>query len=64
MHDGSLIFLYKSERIQDITNCNMVINLLEDLRVENRILTGLLYFAEDVDDTHEYVPPPYKGLTA
>ncbi len=64
LHDGSVIYLYKGESARDITNRKAAIDSLEDHRAQNRILTGLLYFAEDVEDTHELIGTSQKPLNS
>ncbi len=64
LHDGSVIYLYKGESARDITNRKTAIDCLEDHRAENRILTGLLYFAEDAQDTHERIATSRRPLNS
>lgn len=46
MHDGSLIRLKKLERDYDPRQRAQAIQLLEDARLQNLLLTGLLYYEE------------------
>ena len=46
MHDGSIIRLKKTDRDYDPRQRVQAINLLEEARIENLLLTGLLYYEE------------------
>ncbi len=62
MHDGSTIFLHKSDEAKIITDRRAAIDSLEAHRVENRLLTGIIYINENTQDTHEVIHSSKKPL--
>lgn len=62
LHDGSVIYLFKGDGVRDITNRRTAIDSLESHREEGRILTGILYFKEGIEDTHEMIGTSLKPL--
>ncbi len=55
MHDGSIIYLHKSDEANVITDRRAAIDLLEKHRAENQLMTGIIYINEDTQDTHEVI---------
>jgi 2-oxoglutarate/2-oxoacid ferredoxin oxidoreductase subunit beta len=62
LHDGSVIYLYKGDGAADITNRRTAIDSLERHRDQNRILTGILFFKEGIEDTHEMIKTSLRPL--
>jgi 2-oxoglutarate/2-oxoacid ferredoxin oxidoreductase subunit beta len=59
-----VIYLYKGEGARDITNRRAAMDSLESHRVESRIMTGILYFQEGIEDTHEMIKTSQQPLNA
>ena len=55
MHDGSIIHLHKQDEAELITNRRAAIDTIEAHRVENQLLTGIIYVNENQEDTHEVI---------
>jgi 2-oxoglutarate/2-oxoacid ferredoxin oxidoreductase subunit beta len=64
LHDGSVIYLYKGEAARDITDRKTAINSLEIHRDQNQILTGILFFKEGIEDTHEMIKTSQRPLNS
>ncbi len=62
MHDGGEIHLFKSDDSIDITRRRSAIDALEYHREKGRILTGILYINEDLQDTHEILETTDKPM--
>jgi len=55
MHDGSKIYLHKSDSAKDVTDrLTSVINL-ETEKAKGRLLTGLLYVNQEIMETHDII---------
>lgn len=53
LHDGSIITLHKREDKEVITNKKDAIASLEEAKVKDHILTGILYLKPDSEDFHD-----------
>jgi 2-oxoglutarate ferredoxin oxidoreductase subunit beta len=53
LHDGSIINLFKREDKEVITSKRDAIASLEDAKIAQHILTGILYLDPDSEDTHD-----------
>ncbi len=62
MHDGSVIYLHKSDEANVITNRRAAIDLLEKHRAENQLITGFIYINENAEDTHEVINTSERPL--
>ena len=66
LHDGSVIRLKKLDKDYDPTNRMQAIQMLEEARANNLLLTGLLYIDPDrpsLFDTYKLVGKPLNRLT-
>lgn len=52
LHDGSRILLHKTDSSFDITSRRKVLDSLEANREKQRLLTGILYINNTLEDTH------------
>ncbi len=62
MHDGSIIRLKKLDHGHDPRNRSEAINLLEQARMENLFLTGLIYYEEPRPTLHDTLHITAKPL--
>ncbi|KAB2890930.1 MAG: 2-oxoacid:ferredoxin oxidoreductase subunit beta [Desulfobulbaceae bacterium] len=52
MHDGSVIYLRKSDSSLDVTSRRQALDLLEAEKEKGRLLTGILFLDPESEDTH------------
>jgi len=52
LHDGSKLVLKKNKHHYDLASKREAMNVIESVREEKKILTGLIYLHEDPKDTH------------
>lgn len=62
MHDGSKIFLHKSDSTEDVTDRLTAVNNLETEKANGRLLTGLLYVNQDIMETHDIINSTHRPL--
>lgn len=62
LHDGSLIQLNKLETDWDVEDRISAVNALQQARVKNEILTGLIYVNTEWKDLHETLNTYHKPL--
>ena len=62
MHDGSKIFLHKSDSTKDVTDRLTAVNNLETEKANGRLLTGLLYVNQDIMETHDIINSTHRPL--
>ncbi len=55
MHDGSKIHLHKVTSSEDVTDRLKAVNSLEEGKAKGRLLTGLLYVNQDIEETHDII---------
>ena len=53
MHDGSVIYLRKSDSSLDVTSRRQALDLLEAEKEKGRLLTGILFLDPESEDTHD-----------
>lgn len=53
LHDGSVIYLHKTDSKYDVTNRRIALDALEAAKEKHQLLTGALYIKPDSVDTHE-----------
>lgn len=53
MHDGSIINLHKLETKHDIHNRSSAIQLIQEYKAEDKVVTGILYMDNDSQEIHE-----------
>jgi 2-oxoglutarate ferredoxin oxidoreductase subunit beta len=66
LHDGSVVHLHKMDEKLDIHNRRSALDLLQQYKAEQKILTGLMYLdvdSSDLHDTIETVNRPLRSLT-
>lgn len=64
LHDGSILYLHKSDNSIDITSRRSAIDALEYHREKGRLLTGILHLNEDHEETHGILETTDKPLNA
>jgi 2-oxoglutarate ferredoxin oxidoreductase subunit beta len=62
LHDGSVVHLHKIDEKLDIHNRRSALDLLQEYKSENKILTGLLYMDKEPTDLHETMGTVHKPL--
>jgi 2-oxoglutarate ferredoxin oxidoreductase subunit beta len=62
LHDGSVVHLHKIDDKLDIHNRRSALDLLQEYKSENKILTGLLYMDKEPTDLHETMGTVHKPL--
>ena len=62
MHDGSKIHLHKVDSKEDVTNRLKAVNNLETEKEKGRLLTGLLYVNQDIQETHDIINSTLRPL--
>ncbi len=62
MHDGSKIQLHKVDSAEDVTNRLKTVNNLEVGKEKGRLLTGLLYVNQDIEETHDIINSTLRPL--
>lgn len=62
MHDGSIIHLHKSESSVDVTNRRKAVTNLEIEKDKGRLLTGLLYVNQEIQETHDIINSTLRPL--
>jgi 2-oxoglutarate ferredoxin oxidoreductase subunit beta len=55
LHDGSKLVLKKNVHDYDVSSKKEAMNVIESVREENKILTGLIYLGGDNQDTHKRI---------
>ncbi len=55
MHDGSKLHLHKVDSRIDVTNRLKAVNKLEEEKERGRVLTGLLYVNQEIEETHDII---------
>lgn len=66
LHDGSVVHLHKMDDKLDIHNRRSALDLLQEYKAQDKILTGLMYLdvdSSDLHDTIETVNRPLRSLT-
>jgi 2-oxoglutarate ferredoxin oxidoreductase subunit beta len=66
LHDGSVVHLHKIDEKLDIHNRRSALDLIQEYKAEQKILTGLLYMDPETSDLHETigtVNKPLRSLT-
>lgn len=66
LHDGSKLILKKNTHDYDLANKRETMNVIETVKEQQKILTGLIYLNEDDQDTHakiNSVDKPLNSLT-
>ncbi len=64
LHDGSKLVLKKNTHDYDLSSKREAMDVIESVREENKILTGLIYLHEDPTDTHEKINSVDKPLNS
>jgi 2-oxoglutarate ferredoxin oxidoreductase subunit beta len=62
LHDGSVVHLHKIDDKLDIHDRRSALDLLQEYKSENKILTGLLYMDKEPSDLHETIGTVHKPL--
>jgi 2-oxoglutarate ferredoxin oxidoreductase subunit beta len=65
MHDGSSIVLKNTEKDYDPTNRAQALQMLEEARANNQMLTGLIYLDENkpiLSDQYNLIDKPLNRL--
>jgi 2-oxoglutarate ferredoxin oxidoreductase subunit beta len=62
MHDGSKIHLHKVNSAEDVTDRLKAVNNLESEKAKGRLLTGLLYVNQDIQETHDIINSTLRPL--
>jgi 2-oxoglutarate ferredoxin oxidoreductase subunit beta len=66
LHDGSVVHLHKIDEKLDIHSRRSALDLVQEYKSQNKILTGLLYMDTETSDLHETVGTvhtPLRSLT-
>jgi 2-oxoglutarate ferredoxin oxidoreductase subunit beta len=66
LHDGSVVHLHKIDEKLDIHNRRSALDLIQEYKAEQKILTGLLYMDPETSDLHDTigtVNKPLRSLT-
>lgn len=64
MHDGSKIHLHKVDSTEDVTDRLKAVNNLEEEKAKGRLLTGLLYVNQDIQETHDIINSTLRPLNS
>ncbi len=64
MHDGSIIHLHKADTSKDVTNRLTAVNNLEAEKEKGRLLTGLLYVNQEIEETHDIINSTLRPLNS
>ena len=62
MHDGSKIHLHKVDSKKDVTNRLNAVNNLETEKAKGRLVTGLLYVNQEIQETHDIINSTLRPL--
>jgi 2-oxoglutarate ferredoxin oxidoreductase subunit beta len=62
LHDGSVVHLHKIDEKLDVHNRRSALDLIQEYKAEEKILTGLLYMDPHAGDLHETVGTVNKPL--
>jgi 2-oxoglutarate ferredoxin oxidoreductase subunit beta len=62
MHDGSIIHLHKTNSSEDVTDRLKAVNRLELEKARGRLLTGLLYVNQNIEETHDIINSTLRPL--
>lgn len=62
MHDGSIIHLHKADSSKNVTNRLTAVNNLEAEKEKGRLLTGLLYVNQEIEETHDIINSTLRPL--
>jgi 2-oxoglutarate ferredoxin oxidoreductase subunit beta len=64
LHDGSKLILQKNSHDYDLSNKREAMNVIETVREQEKILTGLIYVNKDLPDTHTKINTVSKPLNS
>jgi len=62
MHDGSIIHLHKAESSLEVTSRRMAVTNLEEYKAKGKLLTGLLFVDQDIQETHDILNTTERPL--
>ena len=55
LHDGSVVHLHKADSAYDASDREAAINTLQQYKLEDKLLTGLIYISPNAPDFHEMI---------
>lgn len=64
LHDGSKLVLQKNKYDYDLSSRKEAMNTIESVNEEHKILTGLIYHNEEMQDTHKTINSVDESLNA
>lgn len=62
LHDGSVVHLHKGDENLDIHSRRSALDVIQDYKAQDKILTGLLFMDPDSQELHETIETSNKSL--